>query len=188
MRRVIVLAALLAPLAASIAWAGTTPEYRLFAGAYIPTGNQADLLKSSAVVGMQGGVEVKEMLHLIATVAYATPRPKGEAFTDVHIYQYDAGAELFHVYSSSSETNHWTVRPFIGAGLGARTYDPQHSTVGSQTDFTGYGSLGGELQHANIAVRLEARDYVTRFNGFRGELDAKTYNSLVVGGGLAYHF
>lgn len=189
MRRIIIVAALLIPLAASTAWGNTIPEYRVIAGAYIPTGSQADLLKSTAVVGLQGGAELNRRLHVIATVVYATPKTKGLSYTnDVHIYQYDAGAELFHVYSASSETNHWTFRPFAGAGVGARTYHPQHSDVKSSTDMTGYGSLGAELQHVNIALRLEARDYVTRFNGFNGELTAKTYNSLVVGGGLAYHF
>lgn len=186
---VIVVAALLIPLAASTAWGNTIPEYRVIAGAYIPTGSQADLLKSSVALGMQGGVELNPMLHLVATVTYATPKTKGVAFTDdVHLYQYDAGAELFHVYSASGETIHWTFRPFLGAGVGARTYNPQHSDVKSTTDMAGYGSLGAELQHQNIAVRLEARDYVTRFNGFRSELKTKTSNSLVVGGGLAFHF
>lgn len=189
MRKVIVLAALLVPLAVGMASAATIPEYRVIAGAYIPTGTQKDFLKSSLVVGMQGGIEAKSMLHLVATIMYATPKPKDTSVTnDVHIYQYDAGAEIFHVYSASEADDHWTFRPFLGAGAGARTYHLQHTDLKAQTDFTGYGSLGAELQHRNIAARLEARDYMTRFNGFQGELKSKTYWSLVVGGGFAYHF
>lgn len=191
MRKAIVLAGLLFAWAASVASAGPIPEYRVIAGAYIPTGSQRDFLKSSMVLGMQGGLEANDMLHFVATVMYATPRPKDTSLTnDVHIYQYDAGAELFHVYTVSKTDDHLSFRPFLGAGAGARSYHLQNTTVNvkSETDFTGYGSLGAELQHKNIAARLEVRDYMTRFNGFQGDLPTKTYWSLVVGGGFSYHF
>lgn len=188
MRKVIIaLAALLIPLAVGTASSATIPEYRLFFGAYIPTGSQADMLKSSMLFGLQGGAELSRNVHVLATLAYATPRSKGIDPADVHIYQYDAGAEYFHVYQAS-ENAHWSVRPFLGAGLGGRTYDVQESDLKTHSDFTAYGSLGTELQHANIAARLEVRDYWTRFNGFSGNQSAKSYYSLVVGGGFSYHF
>lgn len=189
MRRIIVLAALLIPLAAVTAGAGTIPEYRVLAGAYIPTGSQADLLKSSLLVGMQAGIELNETVHLVASFGYATPRPKDFAYTnDVHLYQYDAGAEIFHVYHASRENSHWTVRPFAGAGVGGRTYDFRHTDLKSQSDFAGYGSVGAELQHQNLAARLEARDYVTRSKGLLGIDKTATRNDVVLGGGLSFHF
>src|SRR5512142_1066744 len=145
MRKAIVLAGLLFAWAASVASAGPIPEYRVIAGAYIPTGSQRDVLKSSMVLGIQGGLEATDMLHFVATVMYATPRPKDTSLTnDVHIYQYDAGAELFHVYTVSKTDDHLSFRPFLGAGAGARSYHLQNTDLKSQTDFTGYGSLGAE--------------------------------------------
>lgn len=188
MRTMAIILAALLTLAAGTAWGAMTPEYRIFGGAYIPTGSQADMLKSSMLVGVQGGAELSRKFHLIGTLAYATPRTKDRLDAqDVHLYQYDAGAEYFHVFQVS-ENAHWSVRPFLGAGAGARTYDIQHSDIKMHTDFTGYGSVGAEFQHVNIAARLEVRDYWTRFNGFSGSQSAKDYYSLVVGGGFAYHF
>lgn len=188
MRKLVFVIVAVIGLTASAAQANTIPEYRLMAGAFIPTGGMADVMKSSVLLGMQGGVELSQRVHLVATIGYATPRPKLFAATnDIHVYQYDAGAELFHVYSSDAR-EHWSVRPFVGAGVGGRTYDFQKSDLKSHSDFTGYGSLGTELQHTGIAARLEVRDYLSRFNGLTGGVSAKTRNNLVVGGGLSYHF
>lgn len=188
MRRFIILAVLAIPLIAASTDAGPLPEYRVFAGAYVPTGAMADVMKSSMLVGMQGAIELNEQLHVLATFGYATPRPKNFAYTnDVHFYQYDVGAELFRVYSAS-DNGRWTVRPFVGAGMGGRTYDFQDTDLKSHSDWNGYGSLGAELQHANIALRLEGRDYLSRFNGLRGNEETSTRNELVLGGGFSYHF
>jgi len=189
MRKIIAITALLVPFLATPAGAATMPEYRVLAGAYVPTGDMADVFESSMLVGMQGAVELNERFHFVASFGYATPKPKSFAFTnDVHLYQYDVGAELFGVYAASGENDHWTVRPFVGAGLGGRTYDFQDTELASHSDWGGYGSLGAELQHRNIAARLEARGYLSRFNGLRGNEETATRNDLVLGGGLSFHF
>jgi hypothetical protein len=135
MRKIlVVIAVFLITLAGSKAWADVAPEFRLFAGAYVPTGKQADVLKSSMLVGVQSAVELTSGVHLLGTFAYATPRPDRPTMgNDVHLYQYDVGAELFHIYSASSESEHWTFRPFIGAGLGGRTYDVKKVASGTST-------------------------------------------------------
>ncbi len=190
MRRILAVIVMgLIPLAGSTAWAGVTPELRMFAGAYVPTGKQADVLKSGMLIGVQSGIELTSRVHLIGTFGYATPRPDRPTIgKDVHLYQYDVGAELFRAYATSSETDHWTFRPFLGAGVGGRTYDFPGVRHGSETNFVGYGSLGTELQHLNIAARLEVRDYLSRFRGLAGNESASTRNDLVLGGGLAFHF
>jgi hypothetical protein len=190
MRRILVaIVATLIPLAGTTAWAESTPEFRMFAGAYVPTGKQADVLKSDMLVGAQGGIELAKMVHLIGTFAYATPRPDRSTIgKDVHLYQYDVGVELFQVYAASEANDHWTFRPFLGMGLGGRTYDLQDVASGSETNLVGYGALGTEFQHLRIAARLEARDYVSQFKGLTGNESASTRNDLVLGGGLAFHF
>lgn len=185
----VVVSALLIMLSGASAWAEVTPEFRLFAGAYVPTGKQADVLKSSMLVGVQSAVELASGVHLLGTLAYTTPRPdRGTIGNDVHMYQYDVGAELFHIYSASDRNDHLTFRPFIGAGLGGRTYDFKGVESRAETNLVGYGSLGTELQHARIAARIEARDYLSRFKGLTGTESVSTRNDLVLGGGLAFHF
>lgn len=188
MRVLMLLSTALLALAVTVAQAEPVPEVRVFAGAYVPTGDQADVLKESMLVGTQVGIEAAHMVHLLGTFAYATPEPDHPTIgNDVHIYQYDAGAEIFRVISASRENDHWTIRPFIGAGLGARTYDFFDLDSESETNFVGYGSLGTEIQHTNIALRLEARNYISRFKGLTGEEATSTRNDLALGAGLSIH-
>jgi len=187
MRRTLILLAAVLALQAPIVQAQVTPEVRPFAGAYIPTGDQADVLKSSFLVGIQAAVEVNEALHLLGTFGYATPRPDRPAIgNDVHIYQYDVGAELFRIIPFSDDR--WSFRPFAGAGLGARTHDfKDRSDTDAQTYFAGYGALGAEIQHRRVALRIEARDYVTRFKGLLGNEAAVARNDVMLGAGVAFH-
>ena len=185
MRRILIFLAAVLALQATMAQAQVTPEVRPFAGAYVPTGDQADLLKSSFLVGVQGAFEVNESLHLVGTLGYATPRPDRPTIgNDVKIYQYDVGAELFRIIPFTSGDD-WTFRPFAGAGLGARTHD--RSDIDAQTYLAGYGALGAEIQLRHVALRLEARDYVTRFKGLLGNEAAVARSDLMLGAGLAFH-
>jgi hypothetical protein len=199
MRAVTFLSIALLAVGVAAVQAKPVPELRVFAGAYVPTGDQADLLESSMMIGTQVGIEAASMVHLIGTFAYATPEAERPSVgRDVHVYQYDAGAEIFRVISASRENDHWTFRPFLGAGLGARTYDFHDVDSGSETNFVGYASLGTEFQHKNVALRIEARDYLSRFSGLpvdrhgqhslTDDGDTSTRNDLVFGGGLALHF
>lgn len=188
-RALVVTAVFVLQLTGGAAWAGTTPEVRLFAGAYLPSGEQAKVLKSSMLVGVQSAVELSSRVHLLGTFAYATPRPDRPTIgNDVHVYQYDVGAEVFRIYSASRTNDHWTFRPFVGAGIGGRTYDFHDVASGSETNLVGYGALGTELQHLNIAARVEARHYLSRFKGLTGTESASTRSDHLVSGGLVFHF
>ncbi len=188
MRALILLSAAFLAFAAAVVQAEPVPELRVIAGAYVPTGDQADVLKGSMMIGTQVGLEAAEMIHVLGTFAYATPETDRPAIgKDVHIYQYDAGAEIFHVLSASRHNDHWTFRPFLGAGLGFRTYDFHDIDSGSETNFLGYGSLGMEFQHKSIALRVEGRDYVSRFKGLTGDEKSSTRNDLMFGAGLSFH-
>jgi hypothetical protein len=189
MRTLLLILAAGLSLSATVAGAQVTPEFRPFVGAFVPTGDHADVLKSSMLVGGQVAVEVRSTVHLVGTLAYATPETDGLAIgKDVHLFQYDVGAEFFKVVPMSQANDHWTFRPFIGAGLGARTHDVyDRNDLDAQTNLAGYAALGGEIQHQRIALRLEARDYVTRFNGLAGGDAAEARNDLMIAAGLAIH-
>jgi hypothetical protein len=187
MRKLTVVLALLATLVGGLAvtaWAQVTPEIRPYVGAFFPTGDERDLLKDAFLVGGQVGVEIAEQIHLIGTFGYV-PNKDRALFPqpDVGIFQYDVGVEAFRIVSTESS---WELRPFIGLGGGARTYDP--SPGGTETNLAGYGALGMEFQNGTLALRLEGRDYLTRFKGLTGNQDAKTRNDIMTMVGVALHW
>lgn len=164
--------------------APTNPvQVRPFVGAYIPTGKQSDDLKSSMLAGAQVGYELPIPVQLVGTFGWTPSRTKGFSDTRDNIYQYDAGAELVH---RSPPTAMWGLSPFIGAGLGARTYHLKSSEANDHTDMAGYGSVGGEFSASRLGARVELRDYVSKFKGVDGVEPSSTRNDLTLTGALTF--
>lgn len=183
MRKTLFVLAVMATLVAGIASSAAAAklESRLFAGAFIPTGDQRDILNDALFFGGQGGVELTQNLHVIGTVGYAAKKNSD----GVGLWQYDAGIEPFVPLRMSDR---WETRPFLGAGLGARTYvDGAHGNHG-ETVFAGYFALGTEFQVDRLALRLEGRDYLTDFKGLNGDLNSKTRNDVTVFSSVAFHW
>jgi hypothetical protein len=178
----ILVASLLVPL---VSQAEVKPEIRPFVGAFVPTGDQRNVLNDAVLTGGQVAVEAANVLHLVGTFAFAGPNfdHKFAGQGHMHVYQSDVGAELFR---NVAMNNRWKFRPFVGAGLGVRTYDPT-SSASAKNYPAGYGALGAEFQLRRIAVRCETRDYLTRFKGVTGSESASTRNELMLSAGLAYH-
>ena len=160
------------------------PEVRPFAGALIPTGDQRDVFKDALLVGTQVAVEAADRLHVVGTFAfagpdYATVSPRGH----LHVYQVDVGGELFQNVALNAD---WKFRPFLGAGAGVRQYDP--TAKGDTKNYaTGFGALGAEFQMSRAALRVEARDSLTRFKGPAGTDAASNRNEVALTAGLAWH-
>ena len=187
MRRLALAAVVIAAVTggtATLTWGEIIPEFRPYLGVFLPTGDQRDALGDAVLVGGQLGVEIAERVHLLGTFGYVPTKDKARLLRwDVDIYQYDVGLETFRSYLMSGE---WEFRPFVGAGVGARTYDPQ---VGdAETNVAGYGALGAEFQLGNLAVRVEGRDYVTRFKGLAGDQPARTRNDVMTMLGVVVHW
>ena len=161
-------------------------ELRPYAGAYIPTGNQRDLLKDAVLVGGQASYRILPQLAITGTVGWAPSKDRllpGDETID--LWQYDLGAELRAPSWRSWGAMDFT--PFVGLGGGGRTYNYRDLDVDSKTNVAGYGVLGGELGFGRVGVRLEARDYVSRFKPFDGG-DAKTRNDVTVATGFTLRF
>jgi hypothetical protein len=81
----------------------------------------------------------------------------------------------------------WKLSPFIGAGVGARTYHFKSSAMTGQTDLDGYGALGGQFMASRVGARIEVRDYASRFKGLEGEEKTATRNDVMVQGAVTLH-
>jgi Outer membrane protein beta-barrel domain len=161
-------------------------ELRPFVGAYIPTGAQRDLFRDAPMFGVQAAVEIKEYLHVLGSFAWAPDENKYQVTGDnVGIYQYDVGAELGFVQALGAN---WQLKPFIGVGGGARTYDFEARSLPTKTCAAGYGAIGTEFQVGRTALRLEARDYVFCYRSPIAGVDSKTRNDVRLAAGVAYHF
>jgi hypothetical protein len=163
-------------------------EIRPYVGAYVPTGDQRDLLKDAVLVGAQASWRVIPQLALTGTFGWAPSKDRvmaGDQTLD--LYQYDIGAEgrAQSWYNAGS----WDFTPFIGLGIGGRTYNYRDlDNIDSKTNVAGYGALGGEVGFGRLGLRVEGRDYVSRFEPLTGGGDAKTRNDVTVAAGLTVRF
>jgi hypothetical protein len=163
-------------------------EIRPYVGAYVPTGDQRDLLKDAVLVGAQGSWRAIPRLAVTGTFGWAPSKDRirpGDETLDV--YQYDIGAEARAPSWFSSGS--WDFTPFVGLGVGGRTYNYRDlDNIDSKTNVAGYGALGGEAGFGRVGLRLEARDYVSRFEPLTGGGDTKTRNDLTFAAGLTVRF
>ena len=161
-------------------------ELRPYVGAYIPTGNQRDLLRDAVLVGGQASYRLNPNIAVTGTLGWSPSKDRitpGDQTLDV--WQYDLGAEFRAPSWITAGTMDFT--PFVGLGAGARTYNYRDLDVNAKTNAAGYGVLGGELGFGRIGWRLEARDYVSQFKPFDGG-DSKTRNDVTIATGLTLKF
>lgn len=163
-----------------------TPELRPFVGAYIPTGAQRDLFKDATMFGVQGALELRPTLHLLGTFGWTPAHNKYVGYDEnVSIFSYDVGTELGMVQPLGAA---WEWRPFLGLGVGARTYSYKAAGLSDRTCASGYGAAGSEFQFAKVALRLEARDNVFCYRSPIAGVSSTTRNDVGLAFGFAYHF
>ena len=153
-------------------------------GGYVPTGAQRRALDPAALIGVQAAIGVRPTLALVAGAAIAQTedrtRPPGG---NVNLVQYDVGVELGRASGRHRQTG---LAPFVGAGVGGRTYDYAAGGVAKRFLPAGYVAAGAELALGRAGLRVEARDYLARYDG--PGVDPSTRNDLALLAGLAYHF
>lgn len=177
--------ALVSPLAAQSPVARDF-EIRPYVGAYLPTGDQRDLLKDAILVGAQASYRVLPQLAVTGTLGWAPTEDRVGAGRTLDLLQYDVGTELRA--PSWIQRPSWEFSPFIGLGVGGRTYDYRDLDIDAKTNVAGYGALGGEFGFGQFGLRIEGRDYVSRFKPLTGTGEAKTRNDVAVAAGLTIRF
>jgi hypothetical protein len=159
-------------------------------GAFVPTGDQKDLLDNAVLVGLQASYDITPSFALVGSFGWAPSKDLTLAHEKVDLFQYDLGIEgrLPNLTPSAGIST----RPYATLGAGGRTYNYRDlGDADAQTNFLGYGALGVELAQATgpLGLRLEARDNVTAFKGLRGELaERKARNDLQFSAGFTVAF
>ena len=162
-------------------------EIRPFAGAFIPTGDQRDLLRDAFVVGAQASYRVLPQFAITGTLGWSPSKDRvTRGGQSLDVVQYDLGVEGRAASWLRGRT--WDFTPFAGIGLGARTYSYRDLDVEAKSQFAGFGAVGGELGFGRFGVRLEGRDYVSRFTPLTGRGGSSTRNDITVATGLTVRF
>ena len=162
-------------------------ELRPFVGGYVPTGDQRDFLKDAVLVGAQGSWRLLPALALTGTLSWSPTKDRltaGEETLDV--VQYDIGAEARAASWLGAGT--WDFTPFVGLGVGGRTYSYRDLDVESKTNVATYGALGGDLYFGRVGLRIEARDYLSRFKPLIGTGETETRNDISIVTALTFRF
>ena len=158
---------------------------RPFVGAYLPTGDQRDFLKDAVLVGTQAAWTANENFAVVGSFGWTPSEDKIQPGSrKLDAYQYDIGVEARSEAANFSSL----ISPFIGAGIGGRTYSYRNSTIDSKSNFDGYGAVGIDAGAGVVGIRLEARDYISRFQPLTGGGDTKTRNDVALFAGLGLKF
>jgi hypothetical protein len=164
--------------------AATRGAIRPIVGAYVPTGDQRDFLKDAVLAGVQGSLNFGTNFAVTGSFGWSPSKDKltpGDQKIDA--YQYDLGLEV-----RTPDAYLGGITPFVGAGLGGRTYSYRDLNVDSKTNFDGYGAVGVDIGLGRVGARIEARDYVSRFQPLTGRGDTNTRNDIGLFAGLGVRF
>ena len=163
-------------------------EIRPFVGAFIPTGDQREMIDDAITAGVQGAYTVTSYLSIVATFSVTPSSDTRLALDDdLDVFSYDIGVEIRKVFIVTKTGV--TLSPFLGLGGGGRTYDYRTLETHAESNITGYGALGAHLSMGAIGFRIEARDYVSSFNGLIGEMNAwQTRNDVAILSALSFSF
>jgi hypothetical protein len=157
---------------------------RPFVGAYIPTGDQRDFLKDAVLLGAQASWNATPNIAVTGSFGWSPSKDRIAAGDqEIDLFQYDVGLE-----ARSSAVRVGLLSPFIGAGVGGRTYNYRDLDVESKSNFDGYGALGFDAALGLVSLRVEGRDYISRFQPLIGGGETKTRNDVALFAAVGVNF
>jgi hypothetical protein len=190
-RKLIAAVTALAALAATPALAQQAPATHLqispYAGAFIPTGAQRDVLDAAFLTGLTLSLELDPYLAFVGSFGWAASQGQQPITRDrgLDVYQYDLGLQGQRPFALGRGV---TLKPFVGIGTGVRTYDFADGDLASETDFVGYVSAGASLEYRHVALGLTVRDYLSIYDGIAVDEGSSTRNDLSVYASLGARF
>jgi len=185
MKKVLVLFATLT--ATTPAFAQTPERTRLevstTVGALIPTGDQRDLFRSQYLFGLNVSYDLNDYFALVASFGLTAEKMLGQRIEKPHntrldrLYQYDLGVRVQKPFDLGKSL---VMRPFVGAGLGGRSYTFKPAGPDDETVLTGYGTAGVSFEYRRIALALGARAYFSAFDGSDPRNDIAVFETIGV--------
>lgn len=187
------LSLLLAPLSTSDAQdavdnthVSTKPwTLRFTSGALVATGDQRNSFKDAQLSAAGLSWRVRPSLSITGTFSWARSRALDVAGRGkVDVFTSDLGVEV--------ETKTWSpsaamrVKLFAGTGAGVRSYNYRNSAEDAAHHPAGYLAVGGDVSLGRVGLRLEARDYASRFTAAARPGTTDTRNDLVISAGLYF--
>jgi hypothetical protein len=184
---------LLAPLSTSGAQdaiSNTVPStrpwtLRFTSGALVATGDQRNSFKDAQLSAAGLSWRVLPSLSITGTFSWARSRALDVAGRGkVDVFTSDLGVE--------AETKTWSpsaavrFKLFAGTGAGVRSYNYRNSAEDAAHHPAGYLAVGGDVSVGRMGLRLEARDYASRFTSPAGARTTDTRNDLVISAGLYF--
>lgn len=157
-------------------------ELRVTGGAFVPTGEQREALGDAHLSAVQVSWLVRPALAITGTIGWARSRDRTLADSPkLDVFTSDVGIEARPVDWFTGRA--MTFSPFVGAGVGARSYNHRALKLDATHNVAAYGAFGGEIGMGRVGLRLEARDYVSRFKPLTSAGSAATRSdvSLLVG-------
>lgn len=169
---------------------------------YLITGNWYDgpvgtsiSTTNAPTVGVQGSIPLARGLSLVGNLAYASgdlriglPLLGGVNVGRATTWMYDVGLELGGLGGTTRG-----FAPFVQGGIGGMTNDISVSVLETRSTSVAY-TVGGGLDVGitpGITLRLQAKDYISRFNsedavGFRAE--GNLAHNLALTAGIRFVF
>ena len=154
-------------------------------GQLVPTGDHRDAIQRGGLTAAQLSYVPRPSLAFTATFAWA--RSRDVASVDrpkLDVFMYDIGAELRAPRWIGSGAV--TFSPFAGIGGGARSYNYRSLHVDATHNLAAYASAGGEIGVGRVHLRVEARDYIARFEALDGTGAGHTRNDVALLVGLRF--
>ena len=163
----------------------TTPRFELImpSGTMVPTGSQESEIRRATLTAVQVSYGLRPDLVVTGMLGWARTNHLGRSGDNrLDLFTYDVGAECRLPRRASD--GRFSVKPFTGAGVGARTFNYRQADADTTHHLAAYVSAGGEVGVARrVRVRLELRNYMTWVDADATQGSARR-NDLAVMAGL----
>jgi hypothetical protein len=158
-----------------------------FLGVVVPTGHQRVVLDDAVLMGLTASYDVHRNVAVVGALAWAQTEGHGLAArtATLDVVQYDLGLQgQLPIDLGDGQT----LKPFVGVGVGGRTYRFRDLAAEHESDRVGYSALGVNLECRGFVVSATARSYLGDFDGIGARHGAARASDLALFGSLGTRF